>query len=143
MSDLDLDELERLVKAATPGPYHVGFSLITKEDVVASTSGALFRAFPGQDIAQLLNNMSYTASMHPGTTLALIERIRELQTINCQLEGFPYYKCRPCPNCGQHEIWCESYIEDKKAEYQIMCRVCRGHIAIGNTVEEAILKWNA
>lgn len=82
MADIDLDELERLAKAATPGPYHVGFSLITKEDVVASTFGALFRAFPGQDIAQVLNNMGYTASMHPDTTLALIERIKKLERKN-------------------------------------------------------------
>lgn len=54
--------------------------MITKEDVVASTSRALFRAFPGQDIAHVLNNMSYTASMHPCTTLALIERIKKLES---------------------------------------------------------------
>lgn len=148
MADIDLDELERMAKAATPGPWeqvelegnYFPYVFRQKESpddtppLVAETREA--KGYENETAA-------YIAAMHPATTLALIERIRELQRINSQLEGFPYYKCHPCPNCGQHEIWCESYIDDdNNVKFQLQCRACRGHLVIGSTVEETVLNWN-
>lgn len=149
MANFDLDELERLAKAALPGPWEqvelegksLPYVFRQKEspDEIPSLVAETRQAIGNEN-----ETAAYIAAMHPSTTLALIERIRELQKINYQLEGFTYYKCRSCPNCGQHEIWCESYIDDNsKVKYQLTCRACRGNLAIGSTVEEAILNWNA
>lgn len=75
--NFDLDEFEAKAKAATPGLWEVG----------AGGSMRTFVSIHGDDrcIADIkvsLNDdrdAAYIASMHPGPTLALIERIRELE----------------------------------------------------------------
>lgn len=82
MLNLDLDELERLAMAANTGSLTLKEATISYDDhdgVMVGTLNALFicdieaksdpRLYP-----------EYLNAMHPGTTLALIDRIRELET---------------------------------------------------------------
>lgn len=87
----DLDELERLAKAATPGPWEV----YSEPDVgMPSTLMALrpsgdrvikFFRDPLEPLSR--EDLDFAAAANPATMLALIARIRELEAREASIEG--------------------------------------------------------
>ncbi len=79
MSELDLDRLEALAKAATPGPWDIGAYQDGWRSVITSTA----LPFVAEVIARVwagLGTTRYIAAMHPQTTLALIAELRQVRS---------------------------------------------------------------
>jgi hypothetical protein len=93
---LDLDDLERQARAATPGPWH------------CPTDGAV-RNTKGAWIAEAyfdINDAIYIAANSPDVTLALIAALREARAElavawECSTCGFASNVDHVCPNDGQ------------------------------------------
>lgn len=93
MTDIDLEKLEQLAKAATPGPWAwKHFGRMTEPPVLIAnhgrrpviiadgntrdiSNGILKPMFPGQP------NSDYIAAANPETMLALIQRIKKLEAV--------------------------------------------------------------
>ena len=87
----ELDKLEALAKAATPGPWtaqkarsviHVGgFSKVCE---ISTSANHVYEDYPGakkEFIEKQEHNAAYLEAANPATILALIERVRELESI--------------------------------------------------------------
>lgn len=80
---IDLDELERLAKAATPGPWrmvalssHYG---VTHGDYRFPTVVYAHEGWDGYGNGSSRPNADYIAAANPATVLALIARVREAE----------------------------------------------------------------
>lgn len=74
---IDLDELERLARAATPGPWEVRQGDSEKENLVANVRGLTVY---GPYTAVACNaEAAYIAAVCPQNVLDLIAAVRELQ----------------------------------------------------------------
>ena len=82
---LNLDDLEAVARAATPGPWEAEPYLYTADDdrvrVTSPSDGPLFNLAEGVEPV----NASHIAAFDPPTVLALITRIREAERHNVQL----------------------------------------------------------
>lgn len=79
---IDLDEIERLAKAATPGPWIAGdhYEQSTPGNYVASktTHGIVCASQDYTDCPLSYADADYIAHMHPARVLALVERVRRV-----------------------------------------------------------------
>ena len=82
---LNLDDLEAVARAATPGPWEAEPYLYMADDdrvrVTSPSDGPLFNLAEGVEPV----NASHIAAFDPPTVLALITRIREAERHNVQL----------------------------------------------------------
>jgi len=86
MSALDLDELERLAQAATPGPWEMGRSSIMCRACVHLRG--CFSIYQEADCTDVTHphagldqqDAAYIAAANPATVLAMIKRMREART---------------------------------------------------------------
>lgn len=76
MTSEQLDELERLARAATPGPWEAFDNHIVRPAV-----GAVEVDTGNPMIGDSSNDTAYIAATNPKTVLALIERVRELERL--------------------------------------------------------------
>jgi len=88
---IDLDAIEAAAKAATPGPWSAmswaGADWPDRRTTVGSTCKGGTReaiAMNTRYAARPREDMAYIATMDPHTTLALVERVRELEA---EVEG--------------------------------------------------------
>lgn len=85
----DLDELERLAKAATKGPWrtHMLFSQGERPDVaicgdgttVVAADGFPWHRAPWRDYAAVTNDAAYIAAANPAVILELVAELRRLR----------------------------------------------------------------
>lgn len=79
------EELERLARTATPGPWEVDGSISVMGDVTPETweevciTGDFMGSDDGDKKAQNEANARYIAAFNPVTTLALLERVRKAE----------------------------------------------------------------
>lgn len=74
-SELDLERLEKVARAATDGPWSV-----VDGDEVASAEGPLLAGLPtGDAIVCWMPDATHIATFDPPTVLALIAEVRELR----------------------------------------------------------------
>lgn len=77
MSDLDLDALAALARAATPGPWSVVNDCVMATTEVCAHGSSLTEVIA--DEVALRINLAHIAAFDPPTTLALIERARRVE----------------------------------------------------------------
>jgi hypothetical protein len=98
MSDIDLDKLERLARAATPGPWRQREQRDDGSTLASYEQGCFVESpnMAGEDAA-------YIAAANPSVVLALIERLRRLGEVRNILFRFACADAahaeRPCPHC--------------------------------------------
>lgn len=119
MPDLNIDELERLAKAATPGPWMA-------DDVQERGSDGRWGVWHVASLGPICRvgdpyprgdnnpseNMDYIAALSPDVALALIARLRKaeeaLSRERLEAVGFECFPnvCRSCGHVGgDHSIW--------------------------------------
>jgi hypothetical protein len=82
-----LAELERLARAATPGPWERETDSDGNATPYLVMAGDIRISDTGWDVGkkQAGRNTAFIAAAHPGTVLALVERVRELEAENSRL----------------------------------------------------------
>jgi len=79
MTPEQLNEIERIAKAATPGPWYVHTSIVFG-DKIHNTRIATPQSPNGNyPVDAFPHNAAYIARLDPATTLAMVARIRELE----------------------------------------------------------------
>lgn len=89
MSTIDLDALERIAQAATPGPWEAGDVWVFTDPIYPDDrrlSNVLGMKYADEERAHAehargLRNAEHIAAFDPSTVLALIARVRELEAI--------------------------------------------------------------
>jgi hypothetical protein len=89
-----LAELERLARAATPGPWeaeHRCHGRTAADDEAGGLGLEVRGPEPATDRGQFARgaDAAFIAAAHPGTVLALVERVRELEAENARLRAAP------------------------------------------------------
>ena len=78
---IDLDELERVAKAATPGPWHRSrYGTVFTGDHAMDDDAVVVGIVVGRGDPSF-QDMRFIAEANPATVLALIERIRALEVM--------------------------------------------------------------
>lgn len=86
MTAVDLDELEPLAKAATPGPWRV---FGCNDEHTASRNHACYRVQAAKSYNVEPDNRDYIAAFSPDVTLALISELRTLRASAAEAEWRP------------------------------------------------------
>ncbi len=104
MSDnpLDLDELERLAKAATPGPWKRCSPPLRRTFVAAPDSRGSRPVHLQVTEPCSEDDATYIAAANPATLLALIKRLREAEMSEDEIALLPW---KPDYKCGSGRGW--------------------------------------
>ena len=118
-------ELRRLAEAATPGPWDVYGAVVWSPDarsVIAGasatepTSGFVEYERPKWSaINQPARNAAYIAAMHPGTTLALLDRLARAEMLVADARRFRWLAEKSIPFFNGFQLHLESEELDIRA----------------------------